>query len=47
MTVAKGQGGRRGGGDVDKQPLLPENQKKSQPLGMTKERGVCFQEESA
>jgi hypothetical protein len=34
-TVAKGQGGRRGGGDVDKQPLLRENQKKSQPLRMT------------
>jgi hypothetical protein len=26
-TVAKGQGGRRGGGDVDKQPLLREIKK--------------------
>jgi hypothetical protein len=34
-TVAKGPGVRRGGGEVDKQPLLRENQKKSQPLRMT------------
>jgi hypothetical protein len=38
-TVAKGQGGRRGGGGVDKQPLLRENQKKSHPLRMTTSLG--------